>query len=502
MAITLIGKVMGILRDRMQGVYFGTYTAEGIAFAQASLLPRAFLDIMFASVLSASFIPVFNKYFETKGKEAAFKLAASFIKVVLLVTVVVTVLAMIFAGPIYSFFWGWESDLGIRLLRMMFPIMVITGLAFSFTGILQSLGQFYIPAAMSVASNGIILLYYFFFIDHFGVYGLVAAFLIGWSMQVLIQVPFIIKTVGLRFILKASTKGLSEIGRLSLPVMVASWLGPVNFLVNTRASANLYGGEHGIVAINMAYTLYTVITGLFVLSLANVLFPALSKLAAIEDWIGYTGSLRSSMRALLFLLLPLSFGIMALSEPLVSLVFQGGRFQETSVNITATAKFFFSFGIVGFGLQVILSRACFALQDGRGPLITSLLAIAVNFILSFALAPILEIGGPALASAIAINLAAFGLFVRLYKRLPQVLWPVDMTLDAVKMLILAIIMYGFVIFIAELFMGNRILAVVIPAGTGVIVYMIGALVWRVPEAKIGFSWILMKAKEEVRKKPD
>ena len=514
-AITLIGKVMGILRDRMQGIYFGTYSAEGIAFTQASLLPRVFLDIVFASVLSASFIPVFNNYLETKGKEAAFELAASFIKIVLLVTIVVTIIAMIFTGPIYFIFMdgGAASPdvryLGTRLLRMMFPIMAITSLAFSFTGILQSLGQFYIPAAMSIASNGVILLYYFFLIDRFGVFGLAAAFLLGWSMQVVIQIPFLIRHgffKNLRLYRKpppTSEKnnnetlkiGLRDIKQLTLPVMVASWLGPVNFFINARASVPLYGGEHGFVAINMAYTLYTVITGLLVLSVANVLFPALSKLVAREDTKEFIGLLRGSMRGLLFFLLPITFGLIAIAEPLVSLVFQGGRFQETSVDITQTALSFFSLGIIGFGMQVILSRACFAMQDGLGPLVTSILAIAVNFILSFTLAPVMEIGGPALASSIAITLAALGLFLRLHKKLPEKLWTLEMTVDTAKMLILSVIMYVTVIFSMDFFsdfylnfssnfiIAARFLDVIIPTGIGGLVYLAGAFVFRVGVVK-------------------
>ncbi|MCL2398699.1 MAG: murein biosynthesis integral membrane protein MurJ [Defluviitaleaceae bacterium] len=507
MTITLIGKIMGVLRDRMQGVYFGTYSAEGIAFMQASFLPRVFLDIMFASVFSASFIPVFNRYLETKGKEAAFNLAASFLKIILLVSVTVTVLMILFATPIYSLFLDGESltpatrELGIILLRIMFPLLILSSLAFSLTGILQSLGQFNIPAAMSVASNGIILLYYLIFIDQFGVYGLATAFLLGWSMQVLIQIPFLIKQNFFRINRQKSKSkdrtALIEIRNLALPVMVASWLGPINFLINTRASVNLYGGEHGLVSLNMAHSLYTVITGLFVLSLANVLFPTLSKLAAREDWNEYTTFLRSSLRGLLFLLLPIAFGLMTVAHPLVRLVFEGGRFQDTSVDITATALFYFSIGIVGFGLHVILSRASFALQDGRGPLVTSIVAIAINFVLSFTLAPILEIGGPALASAIAISVAAMGLFIRLNLRLPENIWTKNMTVDTIKMIILVILM-SIIVRFGIGFLGNlltedtlldRVLMIALPAGLGVGIYMTGALFLKIPEARIGLDWM-------------
>ena len=490
MAITLIGKLMGILRDSMQAMYFGTYSAEGIAFMQASILPRVFLDIAFASVFSASFIPVFNRYLETQGKQAAFDLAARFIRFILLATVCATIIAVIFAGPLYTIFLDGEAlaydvrPLGIQLLRIMFPIIIISSMAFSLTGILQSLWQYYIPAAMSIASNGVILLYYFFFIDSFGVTGLAVAFLLGWTCQVLIQIPFLVKHKFSIF-----TKGggsLRDVGQLAIPVMVATWISPVNFLVNMRASVNLYGGEHGVVAISFAHSLFTVITGLVVLSVANILFPTLSKFAANNNWGDYTAFLRSSLRGLLFLLIPMTFGLMAVARPLVSLIFEGGRFHATSVEITATALFFFSLGIVGFGMQVIFSRACFALQDGKGPLVTAVIAMMINLVLSFALVSEMEIAGPALASAIAISVAGLGLFIRLMQKLPEPLWTRDMTIDVIKILILAVAMYWLVTFLlANTFM---ILAIVV----GAAVFFVGALIFGVIEAKITVEWIIGK----------
>jgi len=511
MLITLAGKVMGLMRDRMLGVHFGTYTIEGTAFMQASQLPRLFLDIMFASVFASSFIPVFNEFLETKGKKAAYDLAARFIGVIGFLTLAVTILGILLAAPLYTLFFQGELTspevrvLGIQLLRVMFPLMIFSGVAFSLAGILQSLGEFNIPAAMSVASNGIILLYFFFFIDRFGVYGLAGAFLIGWLAQVLIQVPFLIKQ-GFRLDLKGlagawNDEGIQKIAKLALPIIVATWVVPVNLLVNGRASLDLYGGEHGFMAINFAHTLYTIITGLFVLALANVMLPKLSALATKGDLAAFTEFLRTSLRSLVFLLLPIAFGIMAIAHPLVRLVFTGGRFQETSVSITATALFFLSMGILGFGLQIILSRACYALQDGSPPLITAIIAMVINFILSFTLAPVMEIGGPALASAIAISVAAAGLFIMLRRKLKgHSIWTWEMTADAVKMLVVAVVVFftaRYVLGLAEGMLGQydeetlffRLITVAIPAAVGVGVYMVGCLLLRVREARLALAFV-------------
>ncbi|MCL2839167.1 MAG: murein biosynthesis integral membrane protein MurJ [Defluviitaleaceae bacterium] len=516
MIIALAGKVMGLVRDSMIAAHYGTDSIEGIAFTQAGMLPLLFLDIVFAAVFSASFIPVFSELLTKKGKKAAFDLAARFIAVIGFLTLVITVLGILFAVPLYAIFFegNYASSeirtLGIQLLQLMFPLMVLSGLAFSLASVLQSLGEFNIPAFMSVASNGVILLYFFFFIEYFGVYGLAVAFLIGWLVQILIQVPFLIKQ-GFRLNLNALAfwrsfryEEMGKIGRLTLPVMVATWLAPVNLLVNSRAALDLYGGEHGFMAIRFANTLYTIITGLFVLSLANVLLPKLSTLAAKGDLSAYVGFLQASLRSLMFMLLPMALGMMAIARPLVSLVFERGQFDETSVFITSQALFFLSTGILGFGLQIILSRACYALQDGRAPLVTAIVAMVLNFILSFTLAPMWDIGGVALASAISISTAAVGLLIMLRRKLKGysiLTWA--MIMDFIKMGVMAVIIFfvaRYVLGVVETFFADvnfltRVIMVAVPAAVGAVVYMVGTLILQVHEAQfvVNLAWTRVHA---------
>ena len=490
MAITIVGKILGVLRESMQSAQFGGDTAEAIAFAQASILPRSFLDIMFAAAFSASFIPVFSSYLETKGKKAAFDLAALFISVVLVLTAAVTLLSVVLAHPIFILTVGSGGlpygtvSLGATLLRIMFPLMILSGLAFSFTGILQSLGEFRIPAAMSAVSNAVILVYYFFFIDRFGVYGLAVAFLLGWGCQVLIQVPFLVKhKFRFRFRLHLKDPGLRQIGQLALPVMVSSWMVPVNTQVNIRAAAGLYGGEFGVTAILFANTLFTIVSGIFILSVSNVILPRLSRQAAAKDGTGFNDTVNETVRVLLFFLLPLTFGLMTLSRPLVQLVHGRGLFSDMAVQITATALFFFAMGIVGFGLFAVLSRACYAMLDGRTPIVAAVAAIVVNGVLSFALAPALDIAGPALASALAQTVGA-GILVASLTRKGILKWPRDTVLDIGKMLVIALVMFAAVYFAhGQMAALPAVLKVGICAVLGVGVYIGLAALLRIKEMR-------------------
>ena len=76
------------------------------------------------------------------------------------------------------------------------------------------------PAALSVVSNGVLILYYIFFNEKFGILGLTAAFLIGWAMQAVIQIPSLWKK-GYHYHpdFHFKDEGLRKIGKLMLPVM-------------------------------------------------------------------------------------------------------------------------------------------------------------------------------------------------------------------------------------------------------------------------------------------
>ena len=135
-----------------------------------------------------------RKYYRLtrKGREPAFRFAGCFITVMGLLSAVLSVLGILFAGPLVSLFAdGYDAqtaELAVSLTRVMFPTVLFTGVAFSFVGVLQSLGEFNVPALISVVSNLVIILYYLTLDQQFGIYGLAVAFLVGWFLQAAVQV--------------------------------------------------------------------------------------------------------------------------------------------------------------------------------------------------------------------------------------------------------------------------------------------------------------------------
>ncbi len=498
MIITLMGKVLGLFRDQLLAWNYGV-GVEANAFTSASRIPRIFFDAVFASAVSSSFIPVFNEYLQKNGKKRAFDFSNNFVSLVIVVTFIMTVFGICAApflqGVFAGGFTGETAKLCEELLRILFPMLIFTGVAFSYVGVLQSLDEFTIPAAMSVVSNGIIIAYYLIFGTRFGVKGLALAFLFGWFMQMAIQIPPLYKKgYRFKFFIDLKDEGLKKVGTLMLPVMVSTWIQPINIAINGRYASGLLNGS-GSSIVDYANNLYTIIVSVFVLSIANVIFPKLSKQTANNQEKEYGETVNSTMKVLFFLLIPMMFGLIALSTPIVRLIYEWKEFDSNATLLTGNALAFFSIGMLAFGIQTILSRAFYALQDGKTPLITGIVSIVVNVVFCQILVGKMNISGLAFASSLSSIISAILLIIPMRKRSKEIMNK-EFFKAALKMFVSAIIMSVVVVILRDIIYNNlsdnivsRILVVGIPTVVGVFVYMVSAYIFKIEESEFVFGFI-------------
>ncbi|MBQ3135205.1 MAG: murein biosynthesis integral membrane protein MurJ [Oscillospiraceae bacterium] len=491
MVITLLGKVLGLLRDRLLAVHYGT-GMEANAFYTASRIPRVFFDAVFASAIAACFIPVFSEHLTRHGKDKAMRFGGTFLTVIAVLTAALSVVGVAGSGALVRLFAdGYDAEttrLAIQLTQIMFPTVFFTGIAFSFVGILQSMDEFNIPALISTISNLVIIGYFVLFDRRFGIFGLAVAFLLGWFLQAAIQLPAL-RRRGFRYYpgFDCRSEGMKKVFALMLPVMVSTWVQPINLTINSRFGSHLYHGA-GVSAIEISTNLYLIVAGVFVLSVTNVIFPKLSRQVAQGEEDAFRGTLRDTVHSTLFFVLPMSAGLVTLARPLVSFIYGGGQFDAFSVDITASGLAWVSLGMVGYAVQNILSRAYFARQDGRTPLLAGAVSIAINLILCILLTDRLQVAGLAIASAVSST--AYALFLLLPLERAGRVFNARFWLDLGKMLLATLLMA------LAVYAAARGLGAVLPAGklgellilglcaaSGAIVYFAAAAVLNLPQVQ-------------------
>ncbi len=491
MVLMLAGKVLGLIRDRLLPINYGS-GIETNAFLTASRIPRVFFDIVFASAVTASFIPVFSEQLTKKGKREAMLFSGNFITVIGLFSLILTVLGIIFASPLVRLFAdGYDAEtaaLCVTLTRLMFPTVLFTGIAFSFVGILQSLDEFNIPALISVIANIIVIVYYYTLNDRYGIFGLAAAFLIGWFLQAAIQVPALRKK---GFFYKPSlspkSEGMKKVFAFMLPVLVSTWVQPINLTINAKFGSRLMGG-FGSSAIDLSNNLFLIIVGVFIFSVTNVIFPRLSKMTAENDSSEFRKTIQTTVHVSMYFIIPMTAGLIALAFPVVNLLYGGGQLDAGAVLITSEALRYISIGMIGYALQTVLSRAYFARQDGKMPLIAGIVSIAVNILLCVVLTGTMGVKGLAIASAAAATANAIILIIPMEKAGAGFISKAFL-MDMLKMAFSAAVMTAVVLLLMKalesLGTGTAAKAVIafVPAAAGFIVYFALTSVFRVDEAK-------------------
>lgn len=491
MILTLLGKVLGLLRDRLLTVNYGL-SMESNAFLVASRIPRVFFDVIFASAIAACFIPVFTEYLGKRSRREAFNFAGNFLTVMGLVTLALSGVGMALAQPLVQLmadgFDGETAALCVRLTRIMFPTVFFTGIAFSFVGILQSLDEFNVPALISSVSNGLIILYFLTLNERFGIYGLAVTFLIAWALQAVVQLPALRKK-GWRFLPDPSfwSDGMKKVLALLLPAMVSTWAQPINLVINAKFGSRLLGGD-GASIIDLANNLYLIVASVFVLSITNVMFPKLSRLEVAAQEGAFRETVRATLHGCLFFVGPMMAGMMVISRPLIDLIYGGGAFDSASVDVTGRTMMFVSLGMVGYGVQNILSRAYFARQEGKVPLVASCVSVLVNIGGCMLLVGPLGMTGLALSSAIASTVNALVLLIPMQRQgamLDRAFW-LDMAKVALASLVMAAAAWGTLRGVSGLLdgMAGKVLAVAAPTLAGVIVYFGMAILLKLPELQL------------------
>ncbi len=419
----MCSRVLGLARELIVGHLFGAGTLTD-AFNAAFQAPNLLRDLFAEGALSTAFITTFSKKIQKEGDASAWRLANKMATLTVVFMSVVTLLGMLLAPWLTEWLSGGfhhipgKFDLTVSLTRVMFPFILLVSLAALVMGMLNAKQVFGAPAMASTFFNiGSIVggLVIGWCLDHhFGqkaIYGLAIGTLLGGFLQLIVQFPGLFR-VGYRFRPDFGWRdeGVRTILRLMGPAVIAASAVQVNVMINASFASYQANGARSW--LNCSFRLMQLPLGVFGVAIATVTLPLVSKSVAMGDHATFRRTLARALRLAFFLTIPSAIGLICLGEPIISLLYQHGRFTIRAAHQTAAALEFYAIGLAAYSGIKVLAPAFYAMDARMTPMLVSFFAIGTNYLLNSIFTHWLEWGHQGLA--FSTSLTAIVNFLLLY----------------------------------------------------------------------------------------
>ena len=416
-AMTLLSRVLGLARDVFVASYFG---ARADAFFVAFKIPNFFRRLFAEGAFSVAFVPVLSEY---KVQEKDIRSLVKSVSGTLLAILGPFTILAVAAAPILTWIFapGFASDankfaLTSDLLRITFPYLLLISLTAFYGSVLNTYGQFAIPAVTPVLLNVCLIVATLYFTPWFDepLMALAWGVLLAGVTQLAFQLPFVMK-LGLLALPKPAFAdvGVRRILKLMVPALFGVSVSQINLLLDILLASFLESGS--VSWLYYSDRLTQLPLGIFAIALAVVILPSLSKKHAEQDQSQFAITLDWGVRMVLLIGLPSALALIVLAQPLMMTIFYRGEITPYDIEKMSMSLQAYSAGLLAFMLIKVLAPGYFARQDTKTPVKIGIKAMVANMALNIPLVLTLAHVGLALATTISAYLNAVLLFLGLRK---------------------------------------------------------------------------------------
>jgi putative peptidoglycan lipid II flippase len=393
---TFFSRILGLVREQVMAAYFG---ASGVtdAFLVAYRIPNLLRDLFAEGAFSSAFVPTFVEA-NQESKEKSRELMWSLFWLLTFITGTICIGIMVFAPELISIFAPSftkdpeKFELTVNLTRIMAPFLTFVSIAALFMGVLNSLKVFFIPALAPASYNVMSILSMLTLSGvlaangYHPIYSLGIGAMLGGFMQAAVQIPLIYKN-NLRPMWpeKLWTDKSKKVFKLLGPGVFGFAATQINLLVTTiLATGTLVGATSWL---NYSFRLFQLPVGILSVSIGNSNLVHFSEAWKKGDEKGAKASLQSSYYLSFLTVMPAMVILYCLSDEIVNLIFERGRFDRISTLSTAEALRMYALGLPFYGLYKILVPTFYALDRQKVPVLASIFSIGFNISFCLLLTP-------------------------------------------------------------------------------------------------------------------
>lgn len=518
-AAVMASRVLGLLREMMFTTIFSGGHLLG-CFQLAFRIPNLLRDLFAEGALSQAFVTTFSKKLKSEGDASAWELANKMMTLAAVFMSLVTLLGILAAPWLVDLLTAMAqgedarqkvtgADLAfiVTMVRVMYPFILLVSLSALVMGMLNAKDVFGMPALSSCFFNlgsmigGAAIGYS---MDPTwgprSLIGFSIGVVIGGLAQLVCQFPAL-RTAGYRFAADFQWRdpGVRQILRLMGPAVISSSVVQINVVVNSMFATGI--SMSAVSWLNCAFRLMQLPIGIFGVAVATVTLPALSRAAIGGISKDFCPTLAKGLRLMAFLVIPSTIGLVVLAEPIISVIYEHGRFTPYQRMETALALRSYGYGLVFYSALKVLQPAFYAIDKRWFPMMVSFLALGLNLGFNYLFVEVLRWGHESLALTTSITASVN--FLLLYLAMRKFAGDIGTTSLLVlflKLLIAGGMMAG-VCQLANHYLfvdlaGMKLLLKVLSLGATIAIasgaYLIAARLMRVPEVDEAFGMFARK----------
>ena len=364
----IASRVLGLVREMVKSGMFGAGPAVS-ALNAAVRVPTTMYDLLVGGMISSALVPVFSDYAPEERRSELWRLLALLTSAVILIVSLFLLLGEIFAPQLVWLMAGGlapaDQKLATELLRMVLPALLFLNLAGVFSAALYALQRFAFPAFTAAVFNASLVVMALLLGRWWGVRSMALGLVVGSILQVALQLPGL-RDVRLRITLDLRHPALRRIGQLYLPVLIGLIVDNLLSVVLSYHLASRIGGS-AIAWMEYAAQIIQFPLGMVVVAISLAILPTLSRQAAEPNPSLFRATLSQGLRLVLFLIVPATAILLALSVPVVALVFEHGGFTRADTLAVAEALRCHLPGLLFAAVDQVLIFAFYARKDTWTP---------------------------------------------------------------------------------------------------------------------------------------
>lgn len=479
-----VGYLISFFKETLVAYFFGV-SADVDAYSVAIGIPVNLFSIIAISI-QPIVIPIYTRLLHKESIGSASNYINSLITFIIVICIILLVILELLAGPIiYLFAPGFSSEthmLAVTLLRVTLPTIVFTLISRVYCGILNVYKQFSLPTVSIYFLNVFILIFILLLHKQCGILSACIGQFAGGVGQLLFLIIISRKHYHYKVSFDIRNENMITTGKNILPIMLSTSISEINAIFSRTVASMLVVGS--IAAYNYASKIESIVLHFFITAITTIVYPLYAESAVKDNTSQLSSRVNSILLAYVFLLIPLTIGIITLRRELMEVAFARGAFDGDAVVVTSGLLGILSIGMLFYAFRENLVKVFYALEDTKTPAKNTMLGMGVSILLLATIPFINKIGVYGLAIACSASYIFMGirLLVILEKRHKMVSIS-DLLRNTTKIIIPAVLMFICVLLTRILLSGyGSIVRLSVSTMVGILVYIGVSLFLRIPIA--------------------